>query len=77
MALGTTIWVSRLFDNDLNLREKYEFEIIISDMLLNFGHAEINDDHLEILIELSISAGIDTPLALKSSSKFNEVISNW
>jgi len=77
MALGTTIWIKKMYekywDSDL---KKYDFEEILPEILLNIGYADMNFEHIDNLTELSISAGIAEPLKLKNNfedySKFND-----
>lgn len=77
MALGTTIWIKKMYekywDSDL---KKYDFGEILPEILLNIGYADMNFEHIDNLTELSISAGIADPLQLKKNfevnSKFND-----
>ncbi|XP_060837177.1 putative ATP-dependent RNA helicase TDRD12 isoform X2 [Rhopalosiphum padi] len=76
MALGTTIWIKKLYekywDSDL---KKYGFGEILPEVLFNIGYADINFEHIENLIEFSISAGIATPLQLKMNVEDNKELS--
>jgi len=77
MALGTTIWIQKLYekywDSDL---KKYDFREILPEILLNTGYADINFEHIDNLRELSISATISKPLQIEKNfvdnSKLNE-----
>jgi len=77
MAIGTNIWIKQMYEKywDLDLK-KYKFGEILPEILFNIGYADMNFDHIENLIELSISAGISMPLQLKKNvenkSKFHE-----
>lgn len=66
MALGTTIWINKLYekywDSD---HKKYDFGEILPEILLNTGYADMNFEHIDNLTELSISAGISKPLKIK------------
>lgn len=69
MALETTLWVKHFYrkywDSEL---KKYEFHLILPDILLDYGYADKNFEHLEKLSELSIAAGIKMPFSpLKKS----------
>lgn len=68
MALGTTIWIKKLYEKywDSDLKE-YDFREILPDILLNTGYADINFEHIDKLRELSISAGISKPLQIEKN----------
>jgi len=72
MALGTSIWIKKMYEKywDLDLK-KYSFREILPEILLNSGYADMNFEHIENLTELSISAGIAKPLQLKKSFEDN------
>lgn len=77
MALKNTIWINKLFKKFWNSKLKtYDYETILPDILLSSGYADINSDHLEILTNLAISAGINMPTTIKNyvkeNCKFNE-----
>lgn len=76
MALGTTILVNKIYRKYwVTKSNKYDFEAILPDLLLNFGYADLNLEHLGKLTELCTSAGIYLPPPLKKnfeSRKFNE-----
>jgi len=70
MALGTTIWIKKLYKQFWNSKLKmYDFEAILPDILFNIGYADINNGHIEKLTELCISVGIDMPSLLKNNDK--------
>lgn len=75
MALGTTIWIKKLYRKYFNLN-MYNFEAILPDTLFDVGYADKNCEHIEKLKELSNLAGINIPLTLKKNvegnSKFNK-----
>jgi len=72
MALGTTVWISKLYekywDSDL---KKYDFGEILPEILLNTGYADMNFEHIDNLTELSVSAGISKPLQIKKNFEEN------
>ncbi|XP_015363727.1 PREDICTED: putative ATP-dependent RNA helicase TDRD12 [Diuraphis noxia] len=76
MALGTTIWIQKLYEKywDSNLK-KYEFKEILPEILLNNGYADINFEHIDNLRELSISAGISKPLQIEKNFMENKELS--
>lgn len=78
MALGTTIWIKKMYEKywDTDLK-KYGLREILPEILLNTGYADMNFEHIGNLTELSVSAGIAKPLLLKNSfedkSNFNKL----
>jgi len=78
MALGTTIWIQKLYekywDSDL---KKYDFREILPEIVLNTGYADINFEHIDKLRELSISAGISQPLQIEKNFVDNSKLNEW
>lgn len=59
MALGTTIWINKLYKKYWNSKlKKYDFEVILPDTLFNIGYADLNNEHLKELKKLCTSVGI-------------------
>lgn len=77
LALGTTIWVSKMHRKYRNTKLKiHDFEAILPDILLNFGYGITNAEHLSKLTELSTSANICLPIIplkeiVQKDRKFN------
>lgn len=74
MTLGTTIWVKNLYKKIFEPKfNVHEYKPILPDILFNYGFADPNVEHMEILIELSDQAGIEVqPLLLyKNNVKEN------
>jgi len=59
MALGTSIWINKLYKKYWHLKlKKYDFQVILPDVLFNNGYADLNTEHLEILTKLCTSVDI-------------------
>lgn len=76
MALGTTIWIKKMYEQYWHSElKKYEYKEILPEILFDIGYADMNFEHITNLTELSISAGITMPLKLKNNvedkSRFN------
>lgn len=60
MALGTTIWINKLYTKYWNIKfKKYDFGVILPDVLFNAGYADLNTEHIENFKNLCISANIN------------------
>jgi hypothetical protein len=68
MALGTTLWIKKLYKKYWNSNLKqYDFIDILPGSLLNFGYADKNFDHITKLTDLCTAAGINLPSTLKQN----------
>ncbi|XP_025420540.1 putative ATP-dependent RNA helicase TDRD12 isoform X2 [Sipha flava] len=74
MALGTTLWIKKLYKKNWNSNLKqYDFIDILPGSLLNFGYADKNFDHITKLTDLCTAAGINLPSTLKQNVENHEL----
>lgn len=63
MALGTTLWINKLFKRFWNpALQSYDVKTILPDILFDIAVADINNEHLKNLTELCDMANIEVPI---------------
>lgn len=70
MALGTTVWINKLFKKCWNSTvQSYDIVTVLPDILFNIAMADINNEHIKNLIDLCIMANIEVPLPVEKNEK--------
>lgn len=70
MALGTTLWVNKLYKRFWNsMLQSYDVETILPDILFNVAVADINNEHIKNLTDLCVKANIEVPLSIRKNEE--------